>query len=246
MIPSHLSLVTLNPARQAALQAIAEVEQRQENSQRLPFENPHARAFMRRLTGSSRLNARSAQQIPGLGWDPKFKLWTLKMLEDELERLLRSRGEHCYSPLSSEVQHALFPDIVYRKSTRNDRSRNLSSARSQRREDKRRCQEAMRHQNLVIQARTDLNFQSPETVRAWYSRWCDELHTGEMALLFWHWQTRFGSLKELAWLRYSSAPLHEVLLEIHFMVPETPDHIRAAERWMVPNKLSHRRTPGGL
>lgn len=92
MIPANLSLVALNPARQAALQAIAEVEQRQEDNKRLPSENPHARVFMRLLTGNSRLNARSAQQIPGLAWDPSFKLWTLKMLEDELERLLRSRG----------------------------------------------------------------------------------------------------------------------------------------------------------
>ncbi|WP_318386850.1 plasmid SOS inhibition protein A [Enterobacter sp.] len=61
MIPSELSLVTLQPARQAALRAIAEVEQHQENRKRLLSENPHARAFMRHLTGSSRINTRSAQ-----------------------------------------------------------------------------------------------------------------------------------------------------------------------------------------
>ncbi len=244
MILSHLSVVTLNPARQAALQAIAEVEQRQEDDRRLPFENPHARVFMRRLTGSSRLNARSAQHIPGLAWDPNFKLWTLKMLEDALERLLRSRGEYCFSPLSSGVQQALFPDIVYRKTTRSDRSRTLSNARMQRREDKRRCQEAMRHQNLVSQARTDLNFQSPETVRTWYSRWCDELDAGELALLVWSWQTRFGSLSELDWLRYGDTPLYAILYEIQCIVRDTPEPVRAAERWRVPNKLSHRRLPG--
>lgn len=244
MIASHLSLVTLNPARQAALQAIAEVEQRQEDNKRLPSENPHARAFMRRLTGSSRLSARSAQQIPGLAWDPSFNLWTLKMLEDELERFLRSRGEYCFSPLTSEVQHALFPDIVYRKATRNDRSRKLSSARFQRREDKRRCQQAILHQNLVSQARTDLNFQSPETVSTWYSRWRDELDARELALLVWSWQTRFGSLSELDWLRYGDTPLYALLYEIQCIVKETPEPVRAAERWRVPNKLPHRRTPG--
>lgn len=245
MIPANLSLVALNPARQAALQAIAEVEQRQEDSKRLPSENPHARVFMRLLTGNSRLNARSAQQIPGLAWDPSFKLWTLKMLEDELERLLRSRGEHCFSPLSSEVQHALFPDIVYRKTTRSDRNRKLSSTRFQRREDKRRCQEALRHQNLVSQARTDLNFRSPETISTWYSRWRDELDAGELALLVWGWQTRFGSLSELAWLRYGDTPLYVLLYEIQCIVRETPEPVRAAERWRVPNKLTHRPSTGG-
>lgn len=55
MIPASHSLVTLNPARQAALQAIADVEQRQEERKRLSDDNPVTRAFLRRLTGQSHL-----------------------------------------------------------------------------------------------------------------------------------------------------------------------------------------------
>ena len=97
----------------------------------------------------------------------------------------------------------------------------------------------MLHQNLVSQARTDLNFQSPETVSTWYSRWRDELDARELALLVWSWQTRFGSLSELAWLRYGDTPLYALLYEIQCIVLETPEPVRAAERWRVPNKLRY-------
>lgn len=89
MIPASLALVTLNPARQAALQAVAEVELRRENRRRLPEDNPHARAFMRLLTGESRLSSRTAQAIPGLGWDPHVKIWSLRRLEE--------RSKSCWS-----------------------------------------------------------------------------------------------------------------------------------------------------
>jgi len=240
MIPSGHSLVTLQPARQAALRAIAEVEQRQESDRRLPSENPHARAFMRYLTGSSRMNARSAQQIPSLAWDPSFKLWSLKKLEDELERLLRSRGEHCYSPLDSEVQQALFPEVVYRKASRSKQRCKLSSARTQRRENKRQCKEAVLRQSLVDQARTELNFQSPETVSTWYTRWSDELEVRELEAIFWRWQARFSSLKPLEWLRYGGDPLYTVMYEIQFIVAETPQCVHECERWQVPNKITHK------
>ncbi|MHB9331220.1 plasmid SOS inhibition protein A, partial [Phytobacter ursingii] len=94
-------------------------------------------------------------------------------------------------------------------------------------------------------ARTDLNFRSPETISTWYSRWRDELDAGELALLVWGWQTRFGSLSELAWLRYGDTPLYVLLYEIQCIVRETPEPVRAAERWRVPNKLTHRPSTGG-
>ncbi|WP_318366449.1 plasmid SOS inhibition protein A [Enterobacter sp.] len=237
MIPSGQSLVTLQPARQAALRAIAEVEQRQESNRRLPSENPHARAFMRHLTGSSRINTRSAQQIPGLAWDPSFKIWSLKTLEDELDRLLRSHGEYCCSPLSREVQQTLFPDVVHRQNTRHDRRSKLNSGRTQRREDKRLCHETVLRQNLTGQARLELNFHSPETVKTWYTRWADELNEGELARLFWSWWRRFHSLKELEWNSLSGDPMWAVLFTLQQIVEETPEHTRQAERWQVPNKL---------
>ncbi|HBQ8602586.1 TPA: plasmid SOS inhibition protein A, partial [Klebsiella pneumoniae] len=62
----------------------------------------------------------------------------------------------------------------------------------------------------------------------------------ELAAPFWRWQSRFTSLKELDWLRISGEPLYAVMYEIPLIVRETPEHIRVAERWQVPNKLADR------
>jgi len=237
MIPASHSLVTLNPARQAALQAIADVEQRREERKRLANENPSTRAFMRRLTGHSRISNSTARLIPGLAWNPNCKLWTLKKLEDALELLLVSRGEYCYSPLSVEVQQCLFPDVVWRKKIRTEHHGKLRRHKEQRREDKRQCHEAMLHQSLVARARVDLNFQSPETVGAWYSRWSDELHEYELAPMFWQWCRRFPSLEELEWHRDTDDPMWVVFTVIRDILAEMPLHVIDAERWRVPDKL---------
>lgn len=73
MIHSSHALVTLNPARQAALQAILTVEESRRRGARLPA-LPHARTFLRVLSGSSRINTTVAQRIPGLNWEPKNRL----------------------------------------------------------------------------------------------------------------------------------------------------------------------------
>lgn len=237
MIPASHSLVTLSPARQAALQAIAEVEQRREERKRLADENPNTRAFMRRLTGHSRISNSTARLIPGLAWNPNYKLWTLKKLEDALELLLVSRGEHCYSPLSVEVQQCLFPDVVWRKKTRAEHHGKLRRHKEQRREDKRRCHAAMLHQSLVARARADLNFQSPVTVAGWFARWSDELEEFELALMFWQWRRRFPSLEELEWHRDTSDPMWVVFTVIRDILSEMPEYLIGADCWRVPDKL---------
>lgn len=239
MIPAGHSLVTLNPARQAALQAIAEVEQRREERRRLSGDNPVTRAFLRRLTGQSRLTHSTARLIPGLAWDPSFTLWTLRKLENALERLLVSQGEHCFSPLSEAVQQCLFPDVVWRNTSRTEKRAKLRWHKVQRQEDKRHCHEAMLHQSLVARARVDLNFQSPESVGAWYSRWSDELHEYELASMFWQWRCRFASLDELLWHRDAGDPLWVVFSVLRDVVKEQPDGLRGADRWRVPDKLRH-------
>ena len=75
MIPSSHALVTLKPARQAALQAILSVEERRNKGTKLPS-LPHVRTFLRVLTGSSRLNASVARQIPGLNWYQRIAIQT--------------------------------------------------------------------------------------------------------------------------------------------------------------------------
>lgn len=71
MIPSSRSLVTLQPARQAALQAIMTVENARQRGARLSAA-PHVRTFLRLLTGNSRMNTTVAQRIPGLNWEPLY------------------------------------------------------------------------------------------------------------------------------------------------------------------------------
>ncbi|HDE0917614.1 TPA: plasmid SOS inhibition protein A, partial [Klebsiella pneumoniae] len=62
----------------------------------------------------------------------------------------------------------------------------------------------------------------------------------ELAPAFWHWRSRYASLASLDWLRDAGEPLYAVMYEIPFIVRETPEHIRVAERWQVPNKLADR------
>lgn len=64
MIPSSRSLVTLQPARQAALQAIMTVENARQRGARLSAA-PHVRTFLRLLTGNSRMNTTVAQRNAG-------------------------------------------------------------------------------------------------------------------------------------------------------------------------------------
>ncbi len=63
MIPSSSALVSLKPARQAALQAIMTVEEARQRGARLPS-MPHVRTFLRLLTGCSRINSDVARRIP--------------------------------------------------------------------------------------------------------------------------------------------------------------------------------------
>lgn len=79
MIHSSHALVTLKPARQAALQAILTVEESRRRGARLPA-LPHARTFLRVLSGSSRINTTVAQRIHGLNWEPKNRLTSLKQV----------------------------------------------------------------------------------------------------------------------------------------------------------------------
>ena len=238
MIPSSHALVSLKPARQAAIQAISQVESARERGSRLPA-MPYVRTFLRVLTGSGRLNATVARQIPGLNWVPKNRHSNLKQVEEALDIMISTGGEACPLPLTPDVQAELFPDVMHTRTDRRLHRADIRTARQARRESRELEHHWRLRQNLLAQAATDLNFQSPETVCTWYTRWSDEFDAGELAPVFWRWQTRFTSLKKLAWLRMSGEPLYAVMYEIPFIVRDTPEPVRAAERWQVPNKLRY-------
>lgn len=237
MIPNSHSLVTLQPARQAALQAIIDVETRRSEGRRLP-ELPYVRTFLRILTGSSRINTDVARRIPGLNWVPGNRLVSLKQVEEALEILLASHGEKCPLPLPVDMQGAFFPEVVHNRTGRKHHRMEVGSARSMRRETRLIEQACLQRQNLMARAVTELNFCSPETVHAWYMRWSDEFGE-DLSAPFWRWQSRFRSLEELAWNRLSGDPLWQVMHDMRFIIRETPERTHRAERWQVPNKLRH-------
>lgn len=239
MIPTSHALVSLKPARQAAIQAISHVESARERGAQLPA-MPYVRTFLRVLAGSSRLNATVAQQIPGLNWVPKNRHSNLKQVEEALDLMIATGGEACPLPLTLDVQAELFPEVTHTRTGRRLHRSKIQTTRQMRRESREVDQRWRLRQNLLAQAEIDLNFQSPETVCSWYTRWSGEFDAGELAAAFWRWQTRFASLSKLEWLRLSGEPLYRLMYEIPFIVRETPGHVRAAERWLVPNKLHHK------
>lgn len=242
MIPNSLALVTLKPARQAALQAILDVETRRSEGRRLP-ELPYVRTFLRVLTGSSRINTDVARRIPGLNWVPGNRLVSLKQVEAALEILLASHGENCPLPLPVGMQGEFFPERVHNQTARKRHRREVGTTRSLRRETRLIEQVCLQRQNLLARAVTELNFCSPETVQAWYARWSDEFGE-ELAAPFWRWQSRFRSLEALEWNRLSHDPLWQVMHDLRFIVRQTPEGMHRAERWQVPNKLRYQPVAG--
>lgn len=240
MNASTTSLVTLKPARQAALQAVLSVEESRRLGARLPA-MPHVRTFLRLLTGNSRMNTTVAQRIPGLSWDPKHRLSSLKQVEEALDELIASHGECCPLPLPVDVQAELFPEVLHTRTERRLQRRNIAFTRRMRREERTLAHHWRLRQNLLGQAVTELNFQSPETVSSWYRRWAEEFDARELEPAFWHWRSRFASLASLDWLRDAKEPLYGVIHEIGFIIRDTPAAVRQAERWQVPNKLTDRR-----
>lgn len=166
MIPSSHALVSLKPARQAAIQAISQVESARERGSRLPA-MPYVRTFLRVLTGSGRLNATVARQIPGLNWVPKNRHSNLKQVEEALDTMIATGGEACPLPLTLDVQAELFPEVMHTRTGRRLHRAGIQTTRQIRRESREFDQRWKLRQNLLAQAETDLNFQSPETVLKW-------------------------------------------------------------------------------
>lgn len=98
----------------------------------------------------------------------------------------------------------------------------------------------MLRQNLLGQAITELNFQSPETVNTGTASGLTSLTRGIWSLPSGTGDRGLPRWSPLDWLRDAGEPLYGVMHEISFIVRETPESVRQAERWQVPNKLTHR------
>ncbi|MGK6902154.1 plasmid SOS inhibition protein A [Klebsiella pneumoniae] len=231
MIPSSSALVSLKPARQAALQAIMTVEEARQRGARLPS-MPHVRTFLRLLTGCSRINSDVARRIPGLHRDPKDRLSSLKQVEEALEMLISSHGEYCPLPLTMDVQAELFPEVLHTRTVRRLKRQDFAFTRKMRREARQVEQSWLLRQNLLGQAVTELNFQSPETVCTWYNGSGESLDRGRACSTVLALAVAIHIAEGTDWLRISGEPLYAVMYEIPLIVRETPEHIRVGlERW---------------
>lgn len=132
MIPSSSALVSLKPARQAALQAIMTVEEARQRGARLPS-MPHVRTFLRLLTGCSRINSDVARRILAFTVI-KDRLSSLKQVEEALDMLISSHGEYCPLPLTMDVQAELFPEVLHTRTVRRLKRQDFAFTRKMRRE----------------------------------------------------------------------------------------------------------------
>lgn len=239
-IPNHLSLVPLNPERQAAIQAIDDVESGV--CERWFSLYPYASAFFRRLTGRGKVSGKALRAVTGIIWDPRERLATLSDYEMAFDTLIRTRGQYCPTPLCSSIRHWLFPEVEFQQMERARQRASLSghkySVKTRRQWERQREQAAIQYHRVVQLAVIDLNFQSPDTFCQWNKRH-QELEEAEWLGMFWHWQARFPSLRELDWLRYSHDSIAAIVLNLAAIVRETPEVIRAQERLYVPNKLEY-------
>lgn len=239
MIPSHLSLVTQLPEREAAVRAIMHVEetpQKKQGSVYHPY--PYARAFFRFLTGSSKISGRAINQVRGAYWYKDDKI-PLARYEEAFDTLIRSRGRHCYYPLETSMVNYLFPEqafsIIDRQANRDKReaqqySRQYASSERDRQE---------RYNNKVGQAEIELAFQTPETVRTWYVQWSQQdIRNFDLERMLWAWTERCPSLAHLVRAYYQSAL--EVVLDVHDVAAAGTLEERELEHWMVPNKITLR------
>ncbi|QQK74048.1 plasmid SOS inhibition protein A (plasmid) [Pectobacterium versatile] len=242
MIPNHLSMVTLSPQRQAALAAIVEVEQRKAAGKRLS-DYPHARTYFKLLTGKSRPR-RTDMWKAGFYIDPRDRLVNLKETERAFDVLISSGGQYCPNPLSISVRDQLFPEMLFKQRQRHEKRADLSSSKRDRMMSKQKLQKTLLHLNLVDRAVIDLNFQTPDTIKAWYDRWQEELFSDQLEVHFWRWMSRFPSLRELKQLRWMKEPLWYVICEASRKSAERTPFVKVVESLFVPNKLGVQR--GGM
>ncbi|EKC1749177.1 plasmid SOS inhibition protein A [Salmonella enterica] len=239
MIPANLSLVPLSHERRAAMQAIAEVEKKYERGVHIS-EFPYAHAFFRILNGCKHVT------VKDIGWfSPGLTAQNLRGKKQDwlaaIDHLIESRGACCWLPLSVTDGWRLFPETKFQTSERRRRQSELSAEKYTRQRRKESCQRETAYQALAGQAEIELAFHTPETVSSWSARWSGtELHQYDLEDMFWRWSERFPSLAPMQRWMMANQPFWSVMVEFDALARESPEPVRQLERWMVPNKLTHR------
>lgn len=237
MIPSSLALVPLLPERQAALQAIAAVEHAQQRGTRLA-RHPYAAAFMKQLSGVSRISVQGLNRIRGIYLRPREKRAPLPEWESALDMFLRTAGDVCPLPLPGELATILFPEAAFRRSERADHAAQKSVSRIVRRERQAEEYRASQLENRIRQAEIELAFRTPDKLRDWFTVWCDFMPEHDLKNMIRAWSHRFPSLAGLETLQlYSPDAACDVAWKIQQRVPHIGTMQREMNRWLIPNKL---------
>lgn len=240
MIPNSLALVPLLPERQAALQAIAAVEHAQQRGARLA-RHPYAAAFMKQLSGGSRVSILALNRIRGIYLRPREKRAPLPEWESALDVFLRTAGEVCPLPLPGELATTLFPEAVFRRAERAKHAVHKTVNNTARRERQAVDYRQRQLENRIRQAETELAFRTPDTLRCWFAAWCDSVPENDMKNMIAAWARRFPSLNGLeTLLPYAVDVACEVAGEIHLRSLHMDSAQKEMNRWLVPNKLTAR------
>jgi len=235
IISASRALVPVSDARRAAMDAIAEVEDRRRNGRRLS-RHPYSRAFFRHLSGAGRASGQSLLRA-GIMWEPRRRMTSISEYEHALNVLLESHGLHCPLPLSGSVRQQLFPEYCFALDDRREKKRALSMHAAARREASQAAREYMLLQGRARQVASELNFCTPVTVSAWYNRWERELPEELLEGAFWRWQKRFPSLQPLLPLEGMGNPLWFVIGALNDCNSHTPDWLSSLETNFSQNRL---------
>lgn len=235
IISASRALVPVSDARRAAMDAIAEVEDRRRNGRRLS-RHPYSRAFFRHLSGAGRASGQSLLRA-GIMWEPRRRMTSISEYEHALNVLLESHGLHCPLPLSGSVRQQLFPEYCFAQDDRREKKRALSMHTTARREASQAAREYMLLQGRAGQVASELNFCTPVTVSAWYNRWERELPEELLEGAFWRWQKSFPSLQPLLPLEGMGNPLWFVIGALNDCNSHTPDWLSSLETNFSQNRL---------
>lgn len=239
MIPDSHALVSLSPEQQAAMKAIAYVdEKREKNPLWKCYTFPYAQAFLRFLCGKGKVTGGSLNQIRGVLWSREEKI-PLASYERALDIFISSRGVYCPTPLPSDLARYVFPEIRFSRRDRQEKRHKRACQVHSRREERRRQEAENRYAALVGQAEIDLAFQTPESLRAWYLRWSQhELRAWDIERMLWSWLERCPSLSAFERWQYSGYPVWVLEADIREAAASLTPGQKALECWVVPNKLS--------
>lgn len=99
-----------------------------------------------------------ANKIPGLHWVPNNRHSNLKQVEEALNTMIATSGEVCPLPLTIDVQAELFPEVMHTRTGRRLHRSDIKTTRQLRRQSREYEQRWKLRQNLLEQAKIDLNF----------------------------------------------------------------------------------------